>query len=123
MIIGLAGDIKDETGRYSNIEYMKCGPENNFFPDLQSIGKTDIIFFCSPNNPTGHAATRNQLENLVEFAKENGSIIVYDAAYAAYIRDDSPKSIFEIPGAREVTLMASYQSSSPFISYYCILII
>lgn len=61
--------------------------------------KSDIIFFCSPNNPTGAAATRKQLTSLVEAAKKNGSIIIYDAAYALYIEDDDcPKSIFEIPG-------------------------
>jgi LL-diaminopimelate aminotransferase len=61
--------------------------------------RTDIIFFCSPNNPTGAAATRAQLEQLVAFAKKNGSLIVYDAAYALYITNpDCPKSIFEIEG-------------------------
>ncbi len=61
--------------------------------------KSDVIFFCSPNNPTGAAATRAQLTSLVEAAKKNGSLIVYDAAYALYIEDDDcPKSIFEIPG-------------------------
>ncbi|KAL6955019.1 aldolase [Sarracenia purpurea var. burkii] len=58
---------------------MKCGPENDLFPDLWNTSRTDIIFFCSPNNPTGHAASREQLEQLVEFARENGSIIVYDS--------------------------------------------
>lgn len=62
--------------------------------------RTDIIFFCSPNNPTGAAATRDQLKQLVEFARKNGSLIVYDAAYALYIQNpDCPKSIFEIEGA------------------------
>lgn len=102
MIVGQAGDFEDEIGKYHNIEYLGCGPQNNFFPDLKSVCRTDIIFFCSPNNPTGHAATRNQLEQLVEFARDNGSIIIFDSAYAAYITDDSPRSIFEIPGAREV---------------------
>lgn len=61
--------------------------------------RTDIIFFCSPNNPTGAAATRDQLKQLVEFARKNGSLIVYDAAYALYIQNpDCPKSIFEIEG-------------------------
>lgn len=61
--------------------------------------KSDIIFFCSPNNPTGAAATRKQLTSLVEAARKTGSIIIYDAAYALYIEDDDcPRSIFEIPG-------------------------
>lgn len=104
VIVGQAGDFQDETGKYKNIEYMKCGPENNFFPDLRTTPRTDVIFFCSPNNPTGHAASRKQLEQLVKFAKENGSIIVFDSAYAAYITDDSPRSIYEISGAREVAI-------------------
>lgn len=66
--------------------------------------RTDIIFFCSPNNPTGAAATRAQLTELVAFARKNGSILVYDAAYALYITNpDCPKTIYEIPGACMVT--------------------
>ncbi|TKY56226.1 Aminotransferase ALD1 [Spatholobus suberectus] len=102
VIVGRAGRFKAQTGKYKNIVYMKCGSENNFFPDLSNTPRTDLIFFCSPNNPTGSAASRQQLEQLVEFAKANGSIIIYDAAYAAYISDESPRSIFEIPGAKEV---------------------
>ncbi|XP_011043216.1 PREDICTED: probable LL-diaminopimelate aminotransferase, chloroplastic [Populus euphratica] len=107
VIIGQAGDFEDKTGMYGNIQYMKCQPKTNFFPDLATASRSDIIFFCSPNNPTGHAATRQQLEQLVKFAKENGSIIIFDTAYAAYISDDSPRSIFEIPGAREVAIEVS----------------
>ncbi len=65
---------------------------------LLQVPRTDLIFFCSPNNPTGAAATRKQLEELVAFARKNGSIIIYDAAYALYIDNpDCPRSIFEIP--------------------------
>ena len=67
--------------------------------------RTDLIFFCSPNNPTGAAATRAQLTELVAFAKRNGSILVYDAAYALYITNpDCPRTIYEIPGADEVAI-------------------
>ncbi|XP_022768280.1 probable LL-diaminopimelate aminotransferase, chloroplastic isoform X2 [Durio zibethinus] len=107
VIVGQAGEFDDETGKYGNLIYMNCGPENNFFPDLSTTPRTDVIFFCSPNNPTGHAATRQQLKQLVAFAKANGSIIVYDSAYAAYITDESPRSIFEIPGAKEVAIEIS----------------
>ena len=63
------------------------------------VKATDLIFFCNPNNPTGAAATRQQLEELVAFARKNGSILIYDAAYAIYIAEsDLPKTIFEIPG-------------------------
>jgi LL-diaminopimelate aminotransferase len=81
---------------------MKCYPQNNFFPDLENTSRADIIFFCSPNNPTGQAATWKQLRKLVDFARDSGSIIIFDSAYASYVMDDSPRSIFEIPGAREV---------------------
>lgn len=90
--------------KYGKIEYMRCTPENGFFPHLSTVQRTDIIFFCSPNNPTGAAATREQLTQLVQFAKDNGTIIVYDSAYALYMSDDNPRSIFEIPGAKEVSL-------------------
>lgn len=104
VIIGQAGKFVDRAGKYENIEYLTCRPQTDFFPDLQTTSRPQLIFFCSPNNPTGHAATRKQLEQLVNFAKVNGSIIIFDAAYSAYITDDSPKSIFEISGAREVFL-------------------
>lgn len=102
--MGQTGQYLKDVQKYQNIEYMRCNPENGFFPDLSSVSRTDIIFFCSPNNPTGAVATREQLSQLVQFAKDNGSIIVYDSAYAMYISDDSPRSIFEIPGAKEVSL-------------------
>ena len=92
----------------TKIEYMKCVPENKFFPDLQKTKKTDIIFFCNPNNPTGAAANAEQLKELVSFAKKNNSILVYDAAYSQFISDKKlPKSIYEIKGAREVAIEIS----------------
>lgn len=106
VIMGQTGQYQKDFG-YGKIEYMKCTPENGFFPDLSTVSRTDVIFFCSPNNPTGSAATRDQLTQLVQFAKENGSIIVYDSAYALYMSDDNPKSIFEIPGGREVAIETS----------------
>ncbi|KAK7301275.1 hypothetical protein RJT34_12136 [Clitoria ternatea] len=107
VIVGRAGKLQAETGMYKKIVYMKCEPENDFFPDLTTTPKTDVIFFCSPNNPTGSAASWQQLKQLVEFAKANGSMIIYDSAYSAYISDESPRSIFEIPGAKEVAIEIS----------------
>lgn len=104
VIMGQTGQYQKDFERFGKIEYMRCTPENGFFPDLSTVARTDIIFFCSPNNPTGSAATREQLTRLVQFAKDNGSIIVYDSAYALYMSDDNPRSIFEIPGAKEVIL-------------------
>lgn len=89
----------------STIVHMPCTPENQFFPDLTKAPRTDLIYFCSPNNPTGAVATREQLEKLVRFAESNRSIIIFDSAYANYIQDsDLPKSIFEIEGARKVAI-------------------
>lgn len=104
VMMGQTGDYIDGSiSKYRGIQYMKCSQENLFFPDLLRVAATDVIFFCSPNNPTGNAASRRQLEQLVEFAKLNGSIIVYDSSYATFISDDSPRSIYEIPGSKEVT--------------------
>ncbi|KAG2427204.1 hypothetical protein HXX76_010921 [Chlamydomonas incerta] len=103
VMMGMTGD-HNGTG-FDGIEYMVCNPDNHFFPDLSKAKRTDIIFFCSPNNPTGAAATRAQLTELVAFARKNGSILVYDAAYALYISNpDCPKTIYEIPGAEEVAI-------------------
>lgn len=103
VIMGMTGGYNG--AGFDNVEYMPCTPENSFFPDLAKAKRTDIIFFCSPNNPTGAAATREQLTELVAFARKNGSLIVYDAAYALFISDPNcPKTIFEIPGAEEVAI-------------------
>lgn len=84
---------------------LPCTPENEFFPDLSKTPRTDLIYFCSPNNPTGAVATKSQLKELVDFAKKNHSIIIFDAAYANFIQDpDLPKSIYEIEGAKEVAI-------------------
>ncbi|KAF3445753.1 hypothetical protein FNV43_RR10930 [Rhamnella rubrinervis] len=107
VILGRAGKFQKETSKYGNVVYMNCSPQNDFFPDLQTTPRADIIFFCSPNNPTGYAASWHQLKQLVEFAKSNGSIIVYDSSYASYISDPTPTSIYEIPGAREVAIEVS----------------
>ena len=103
VVSGAAG-AKGEDG-YEGITYMSCSPENNFFPDLTKIQKDSLIYFCSPNNPTGAVATREQLKKLVDFARENGCIIIFDAAYFCFIRDESlPKSIFEIEGAKSCAI-------------------
>ena len=101
VMMGQTGVMDQGKKQYANIVYMQCNPSNDFFPDLKNTPRADVIYFCSPNNPTGAAASRAQLTELVEWANANGSIIVFDAAYAPFIRsDDVPKSILEIPGAR-----------------------
>jgi LL-diaminopimelate aminotransferase len=105
VIAGATGAHNPERGQFEGLVYLPCTPANAFFPELAALPRTDLIYFCSPNNPTGAVSTREQLRELVAFAKRNGSIIIFDAAYAAFIRDDSlPRSIFEIEGAREVAL-------------------
>ena len=103
--MGQTHDYNTQTLQYDHITYMPCTPDNNFFPSLTNIPKKCLIYFCSPNNPTGAVATEKQLKSLVSFAKKNKSIILYDAAYASYIKDTNlPKSIYEIDGAKEVAI-------------------
>ncbi len=103
VIVGAAG--KNNGTGYEGITYMPCIPENNFFPDLSKIEKNSIIYFCSPNNPTGAVSTKEDLKKLVDFANANDCIIVFDAAYREFIRDEKlPKSIFEIEGSRTCSI-------------------
>lgn len=88
-----------------HIQFLSCMPQNNFWPDLHSLDRPDVIYWVCPNNPTGATSTRQQLQELVNYAKKHKSIIVFDAAYASYIRDKNlPKSIYEIPGAEDVAI-------------------
>jgi LL-diaminopimelate aminotransferase len=90
---------------YAGIRYLSCTAANDYFPDLAQLPTDGLFYFCSPNNPTGAVASRVQLTALVEAASQRGTVIVFDAAYAEYIRDPAlPKSIFEIPGARECAI-------------------
>ncbi|MGP1603042.1 MAG: LL-diaminopimelate aminotransferase [Treponema sp.] len=103
VISGAAG--ANNGSGYDGIVYMPCTPENNFFPDLSQVSPNSLIYFCSPNNPTGAVSTKQELKTLVDFALGNGCIIVFDAAYREFIRDSSlPKSIFEIEGARKCAI-------------------
>ena len=105
VMMGQTGLINEETSQYDNIVYMPCTAENEFFPDYASLPRADVVYFCSPNNPTGAAATKEQLTELVKVCTERGSILVFDAAYAPFIRDENiPKSIFEIEGAKECAI-------------------
>jgi len=105
VMMGQTGGQDPSTKQYEGIVYMPCTAENNFFPDYASLPRADVVYFCSPNNPTGAAATKQQLTDLVNTCKERGSILVFDAAYAPFIRTpDVPKSVFEIEGAREVAI-------------------
>lgn len=87
------------------IHLMACTPENHFFPDLRTLPPVEVIYFCSPNNPTGAVATYAQLSALVDAARERRALLLFDAAYASYIQDPTlPKTIFAIPGAEAVAI-------------------
>ena len=86
VMMGQTGDIDPVSKQFKNIVYMPCNPSNNFFPNIADLPTADVYYFCSPNNPTGAVATKSQLQEFVQFAKEKGSIIVFDAAYAPFIR-------------------------------------
>jgi LL-diaminopimelate aminotransferase len=94
----------DEGGEYSGLIYLRATAENNFSPSLPK-GNVDVIYLCSPNNPTGTVISRDRLREWVNYARHNSSIILFDAAYEAYISESGvPHSIYEIPGARECAM-------------------
>jgi LL-diaminopimelate aminotransferase len=94
----------DENGEYLGLTYLRCTAASGFAPSLPS-GRVDIVYLCSPNNPTGAVLNREQLTQWVEYARANDAVILFDAAYEAYIADPSiPHSIYEIPGARDCAI-------------------
>ena len=112
--------ISGRTGKangiiYDGIIYMQCTAENGFFPETPNT-KADIIYLCSPNNPTGAVATKEQLSRFVDYARENRSVIIFDAAYHSFISDPAlPRSIYEIEGAKECSIeINSFSKSSGF---------
>lgn len=109
-----------EQGRYEGIVYMPCTEENSFVPDLPKE-KVDLIYLCFPNNPTGAVATKEQLKKWVDYAHENKAIILFDAAYEAFISDpDIPHSIYEIDGAKEVAIeFRSFSKTAGFTGLRC----
>jgi LL-diaminopimelate aminotransferase len=103
VIAGRSGPA-DASGRYPGFVYLPCTAENGFQPALPDR-PVDLIYLCYPNNPTGAVMTREMLRRWVDYARAHEAVIVYDAAYEAYIRDpDIPRSIYEIDGAREVAI-------------------
>jgi LL-diaminopimelate aminotransferase len=98
VLIGAAGGWAGSG--YQGISYLPCTAENSYFPDLTQLPANSLFYFCSPNNPTGAVASKEQLSALVKAAREKGCVIIFDGAYAEFIRDPAlPKSIFEIDGA------------------------
>ncbi|MCR5302536.1 MAG: LL-diaminopimelate aminotransferase [Lachnospiraceae bacterium] len=115
VMAGRAGDFVADAGRYSDIIYLPCTAENGFVPELPKTG-ADIIYLCFPNNPTGEAITKDALQNWVDYANKNGSVIIFDAAYEAYISEENiPHSIYECSGAKECAIeLRSFSKNAGF---------
>ncbi|MHB9056410.1 MAG: LL-diaminopimelate aminotransferase [Paludibacteraceae bacterium] len=116
---GRAGD-PTANGQWSNLVYLPCSEANNFVPELPSE-KVDIIYLCYPNNPTGTTLTKEQLADWVKYAKDNQAIILFDAAYEAYISEENvPHSIYEIEDAKEVAIeFRSFSKTAGFTGTRC----
>ncbi len=110
----------DEQGRYANLVYLPCTAENQFTPALPQE-RVDVVYLCSPNNPTGAVATRETLQKWVDYARAHDALILFDAAYEAYITDPSlPHSIYEIEGARDVAIeFRSFSKNAGFTGTRC----
>ena len=117
---GRAGEYQEELGKWSKLIYMPCVEENGFSPEPPKE-KADLIYLCFPNNPTGAVATKEQLKVWVDYANQNGSVILYDSAYEAFItREDIPHSIFEIEGARTCAIeFRSFSKTAGFTGNRC----
>ena len=119
VMAGNTGEAND-SGAYEGIYYMPCNAENGFVPEIPKE-RVDLIYLCYPNNPTGATATKDQLKEWVDYAKANGSIILYDAAYQAFIKDENvPRSIYEIDGARDCAIeFRSFSKNGGFTGVRC----
>jgi len=109
-----------QKGRYEGITYLEGTLENGFIPSLPEQ-PVDLIYLCYPNNPTGAVITKEQLCHWVDYAKKHNALILFDAAYEAFIQDDDlPRSIFEIPDAREVAIeFRSFSKTAGFTGTRC----
>lgn len=118
VMAGRTGNFED--GRYKGLVYLDSTKENGFVPSLPTES-VDLIYLCFPNNPTGSTISKEGLKKWVDYAREQKALILFDAAYEAFIRDESlPKSIFEIEGAREVAIeFRSFSKSAGFTGTRC----
>jgi LL-diaminopimelate aminotransferase len=118
VMAGRTGPWRD--GRYGGVIYLDCAEDNGFVPDPPRT-RVDLVYLCFPNNPTGATITREQLAAWVSYARASKALILYDAAYVSYIRDESlPQSIFEIPGARECAIeFRSFSKTAGFTGTRC----
>lgn len=118
VMMGRAGVF--ENGKWSNVTYMPCSADNKFVPQIPDH-RVDMVYLCYPNNPTGTVITKDELRKWVTYALHNDSIILYDAAYEAYIKDDDiPHSIYEIRGARKCAVeFRSFSKTAGFTGVRC----
>ena len=117
---GRAGEYDPETGRWTGLLYMPCTAENGFLPQIPAE-KADLIYLCFPNNPTGGVAGREVLQAWVDYANDCGAVILFDAAYEAFItQPDIPHSIFEIPGSKTCAIeFRSFSKTAGFTGTRC----
>lgn len=118
VIDGREGKLQE--GKYTAITYLKCKMESGFYPELPER-PVDVIYICSPNNPTGTVLPKEELKKWVNYAQRNGSLIIFDSAYEAYIRNkELPVSIYEIEGAKEVAIeIRSFSKTGGFTGVRC----
>ncbi len=115
VMAGRTGEYDHATGNWSDVIYMPCTAENGFAPELPKT-VPDIIYLCFPNNPTGATVTKDRLQEWVDYANKNGSVIIYDAAYEAYISEENvPHTIYECEGARTCAIeLRSFSKNAGF---------
>ena len=124
VMAGRSGEYDSATGKWSNFFYLPCEEKNNFVPRVPEIREgertPDMIYLCFPNNPSGAAIGYQELAAWVEYAKKIGAVILYDAAYEAFISEDLPHTIFEIPGAKECAIeLRSFSKTAGFTGIRC----
>lgn len=119
VMCGRAG-VLEENGQWSNVTYMPCTAENDFIPEIPDK-RIDIVYLCYPNNPTGTTLTKPELKKWVDYALANDTLILFDAAYEAFIReDDVPHSIYEIKGAKKCAIeFRSFSKTAGFTGARC----
>ena len=124
IMAGRSGEYDTVTGKWSNFFYLPCEEKNGFVPQVPEIREgertPDMIYLCFPNNPSGASISYKELTAWVEYAKKIGAVILYDAAYEAFISEDLPHTIFEIPGAKECAIeLRSFSKTAGFTGIRC----
>lgn len=119
VMCGRAGELMPD-GRWTNVSYIPCVAENDFIPELPDK-RIDVIYLCYPNNPTGTALSKHELKKWVDYALDNDTLLLFDAAYEAYIQDeDIPHSIYEIKGAKKCAIeFRSFSKTAGFTGVRC----